>query len=198
MDDDTREAVMAATYRALCRHGYAELTTQRIADEWGKSKAALHYHYDTKEELLRAFLDYLLDRFESRLACESADPRVRLDSFVDAVFAPAEADDDSRAFAVALLELKAQAPYTEPYRDRLAALDERLRETVASAVRDGIEAGHFRAVDPDAVARFVVTAIDGAHVREVTLDESPAAGRRLVEAYLDDVLGRGNEPEVPV
>lgn len=197
MNEETREAVMAATHRALCTHGFADLTTQRIADEWGKSKAALHYHYDTKEELLRTFLDHLLAKFESRLACESADPRVRLDAFVDAVFAPVEADDDSREFAVALLEIKAQAPYSETYRDRLAALDERMRETVAGAVRDGIEAGHFGDADPDDVARFVVTAINGAHVREVALDESPSEARRLIEGYLDDALGRDPATEVP-
>lgn len=188
---------MSATYRALCTYGYADLTMQRIADECDRSKAALHYHYDTKEELLRTFLDYLLDDFESRLACESADPGDRLDAFLDAVFAPAAADDRGD-FTVALLEIKAQAPYSESYRDRLCALDERMRETVAAAVRDGIEAGEFDDVDPDAVARFTVTAINGAHVREVTFDESPTEARRLIEAYLDGTLGRDTGPEVPV
>ncbi len=188
---------MSATYRALCAHGFADLTMQRIADETDRSKASLHYHYDTKEELLRAFLDYLLDDFESRLACEAADPDERLDTFVEAVFGPAEADDDGD-FAVALLEIKARAPFSEPFRDRLVALDARMRETVAAAVRDGIEAGRYAEVDPDDVARFVVTAINGSHVREVALDESPAEARRLVEAYLDRTLDRRSEPEVPV
>jgi len=192
--DESTEDIMSATYRALCAHGYADLTMQRIADESDRSKAALHYHYDTKEELLRSFLDYLLDDFESRLACESADPRDRLDTFLEAVFGPAEADDRGD-FAVALLEIKAQAPYSESYRDRLRALDERMRETVAAAVRDGVEAGDFEAVDPDDVARFTVTAINGAHVREVTFDESAAEARRLVEAYLDETLGRDTGAE---
>ena len=76
MNEETREAVMAATHRALCTHGFADLTTQRIADEWGKSKAALHYHYDTKEELLRTFLDHLLAKFESQIGRASCRERV--------------------------------------------------------------------------------------------------------------------------
>ncbi len=64
---------MAATYRALCAHGYADLTMQRIADEAGKSKSLLHYHYGTKQELLVAFLDYLFDRFEARVAATEGD-----------------------------------------------------------------------------------------------------------------------------
>jgi AcrR family transcriptional regulator len=35
--DDTCEAIMSATYRALCAHGYADLTMQDIADETDKS-----------------------------------------------------------------------------------------------------------------------------------------------------------------
>lgn len=49
------EEIMEATYRALREHGYADLTIKRIAAEYGKSTAAVHYHYDTKEELLRRF-----------------------------------------------------------------------------------------------------------------------------------------------
>ena len=60
---DTDEEIMQATYRALSEHGYANLTIKRIAAEYGKSTAAIHYHYDTKDDLLAAFLDFLLDRF---------------------------------------------------------------------------------------------------------------------------------------
>lgn len=183
---------MAATYRALCEHGYADLTMQRIADESGKSKAALHYHYDTKEELLRAFLDHLVSRFEGRLACEAADPRERLDAFVDAVYAPAERDE-REAFPTALLEIKAQAPYDEAYRARLLALDERMQSTVAEAVRDGVASGQFADVDPERVAHFVVTLINGGHSRGVALDEPPAESRALVEAFLDATLSPDGE-----
>jgi AcrR family transcriptional regulator len=187
MDRDTSDEFMEATYRALCDRGYADLTMQDIADESSKSKAALHYHYDTKENLLRAFLDHILDDFEERLACDEADPRDRLETFVEAVFGPAE--DDRGDFPVALLEIKSQAPYHDVYRERLVAMDERMRETVAQAVRDGVKAGHFADADPDAVARFVVTAINGSHTREVALGEDPGETRRLVERYLDRTLG---------
>jgi AcrR family transcriptional regulator len=188
MGTDTTDRILSATYRALCEHGYADLTTERIADEAGVSKAALHYHYDTKEALLQAFLEHLLCGFEERLACEATDPDERLDTFVEAVFGPAS--DDRGDFPVALLEIKAQAPYSEPYRDRLRALDERMRETVADAVRDGVESGRFAECDPAAVARFVVTLINGAHVREVALGETPDVARGLVEGYLDRRLER--------
>lgn len=187
MDTEASDEIMQATYRALCEYGYADLTMQRIADATEKSKSALHYHYDTKEELLDAFLEFLVEDFERRFACESADPRERLEKFLSAVYD--SPDDDAGDFPVALLEIKAQAPYHEAFRERLVALDDRMRAVVASAVADGIEAGHFDDADPEEVARFVVTATYGAHVREVALGESPEQTRRLVESYLDSTLG---------
>ena len=194
MGTDTTDRILDATYHALCEHGYADLTMGRIADEAGVSKAALHYHYDTKQDLLEEFLDHLAEGFEGRLACEAADPDERLDTFVEAVFGPAS--DDRGDFPVALLEIKAQAPYSAAYRDRLRALDERMRETVANAVRDGVESGQFADCDPAEVARFVVTLINGAHAREVALGEGPEEARRLVEGYLDRRLHDENEVAV--
>lgn len=188
---DGSDDLMAATYCALCEHGYADLTMQRIADESSVSKSALHYHFDTKEDLLDAFLDDLLETFETELASEADDPRVRLDALLDAVFGPAQ--EENGDFPVALMELKAQAPYREAYRERFAELDDRMREAVETAVRDGVESGHFEPADPETVARFVVTAINGAHVREVSLDESPGETATLVESYLDDQLGYAPE-----
>ncbi|WP_336135110.1 TetR/AcrR family transcriptional regulator [Natronomonas amylolytica] len=187
METESVEEILEATRHALCEHGYADLTVQRIADESSMTSAAIHYHFDTKTELLNAFLDYFTDEFERQLACEDDDPRKRLETFLSVVFEPAENGDDD--FAIALMELKTQAPYQDTYRERFVAVDERMRAAVAEAVRDGIEAGHFEPVDPDAVARFVVTTINGGHVREVALGERLAETRRIIESYLEARLG---------
>ena len=185
MATETTDAIIRATGRSLCEHGYADLTMQRIAEESAVTTAAIHYHFETKEELLNAFLDDLIDRFEREVVVDASDPRTQLTAVLDAVFA-ADPDDE---FPVALMELKAQAPYHETYRQRFVDLDERLRSVIETAVDDGVEAGHFEACDPAVVARFVTTAINGGHVRMVALGEIPADTRRVVEAYLDAELG---------
>jgi AcrR family transcriptional regulator len=191
---DAGDEIMEATYRALCEHGYADLTMQRIAAESDKSKAALHYHYDTKEELMQAFLEHVADWFESELGTDAAEPEARVRSAVDAIFSPAQ--EDRGEYATALLEIKAQAPYDDAFRERLRTLDERLRKTVEEAVRDGIEQGIFEGADPEAVARFVATATNGAHTREVALGEDPGKTRSLVESYLESELGISLDGEV--
>jgi len=186
METETADEIIAATSRALCEHGYAGLTMQRIAEESSMTTAAIHYHFDTKAELLNAFLDDLMDRFEVRLACDAEDPRERLETFLDAVFTPSQNPDE---FPVALMEMKGQAHYQDSFRERFIALDEVMRSVVATAVSDGIDAGYFEAADPDEVARHVVTTINGAHARTVALGEDAEATRAIIEQYLELQLG---------
>ncbi len=189
---DTRQAIMEATYRALCEHGYAALTMQDIADELDKSKSLLHYHFDTKEDLLVAFIEFLLEEFEEKRAENAeAPPEKRLEEFVDwFVFAPEE--DDRTAFHIALLELRSQAPYTEAYREQLARSDRLVRETIVEIVEAGIESGEFRSdVDPESIARLVFATMDGARIRQATLAEAGYAAAvrdALYEYVLDDIV----------
>ena len=71
MDDDTATEILAATYRALCQHGYAALTVKDIAAEADRSKASIHYYYDSKENLFTQFLDFLYERYTAKGCVES-------------------------------------------------------------------------------------------------------------------------------
>jgi AcrR family transcriptional regulator len=183
--------MMEATYRALCEHGYADLTMQDIADETELSKAALHYHFDSKQELLESFLDFLYEGFTERVGDpegETAPDRLR--TLVEMVLSPPVDDDDERvAFKTALLELKAQAPYDEGIRERLRRFDEFLHGQMRAVIDDGIDAGTIRAdVDPDDTARFLVTALDGAGTKQVAVGQDPDCARRMLTAYIDGTL----------
>ncbi|MFB6183720.1 MAG: TetR/AcrR family transcriptional regulator [Haloarculaceae archaeon] len=168
--ESAREEIMHATYRALCEHGYADLTTKAIADESGTSTALLHYYFDTKEDLLVAFLEFLLERLQETVDVEAArdDPPKQLAILVEKLlFGP----DDYKDFQTAMLELRSQAPFNAAYREQLRKNDREVTKLVADIVDRGIEAGVFRDVDPDRTARYLVATIDGARTQWVTLDD---------------------------
>jgi AcrR family transcriptional regulator len=160
---------------------------QDIADECSKSKSLLHYHYDTKEGLLVAFLDHVITDSEARIAAHATEPPAeRLAGFIGwFVFEPGAVDRE--AFHIALLELRTQGPFNEPVREQLARSDRLLRGTVVDILDSGIEAGVFRDVDTEETAALLVATLDGARTRQITLsrevggadsdpgDESPAS-----------------------
>lgn len=73
MADDPAIEILDATYRALCKHGYANLTLQDIAAEADTSKSSIHYHYDSKDQLFVPFLDDLYERFTGRVDSPEGD-----------------------------------------------------------------------------------------------------------------------------
>ncbi len=192
------DEILDGVYCALCNHGYADLTMQDIADECDKSTALLHYHYDTKDDLLVAFLDGIITDYEQRLAGETErSPEQRLVTFLARfVFEPSEGHRES--FHLALLEMRSQGPFDERVRDRLERSDTVLRETAAEILRAGVETGVFDPVDPDRTAALLVAALDGARTRQITLGDGQPEGsytRVVVEELLaevvDPLLGAG-------
>jgi len=163
------DEIMDGVYRALRAHGYADVTMQDIADECSKSKSLLHYHYDTKEDLLVAFLDYVITDSEARIRAHADDPPAeRLAGFVGWFVFEADAAD-REAFHIALLELRTQGPFNDRIREQLVRSDRLLRGTVADILESGIEAGTFREVDVEETAALIVATLDGARTRQITL-----------------------------
>jgi AcrR family transcriptional regulator len=187
--DETTEDIVEATYCALCECGYAGLTMQDIADRSATSKSSLHYHYDTKHDLLLAFLDHLYDSFAERFGTDpDADPLDRLAAVVEEAL---DDDDDEqrRDLRTAILEIRAQAPYDDAFREYLGEFDAYIADQLRKIVADGVEAGVFSDdADPDAVAEFLVTVFDGAHVRAITAGRSLSATRERLAEYVEESL----------
>lgn len=188
---DPNEEIMRATYRALREYGYADLTVQRIADEYGKSTAAIHYHYDTKEDLLAAFLNYILDQFKDVVhKVETIDPEQRLELLLDKLLVDPEDHSD---LLVAILEMRSQVPYNERFRERFRQNDEYVQYLLRTVIDQGIQKGVFNDVDTEHVARALMTIVDGARTRAVVLDEEQSleTARRTADEYVSTVLTDG-------
>jgi len=186
---ETEQAIMEATYRALRRYGYADLSVKNIGEEFDKSTSLVYYHYDDKDDLLLSFLDFALDEFVTRTVAESdGDPVERLHGLVDRIL-PAEFEDDLRDFHGVMLELRAQAVRDPEYRAQFTGIDDLVVGTAADIVRDGVAAGRFRDVDPEETAeRLVALLFRGMDVR-VTTDRAAAveALRRAARDLVDDL-----------
>ncbi|QRV15104.1 TetR/AcrR family transcriptional regulator [Haloterrigena salifodinae] len=196
MSEDTVDDLMEATYRALCKHGYAELTMQDIAAESDKSKGTLHYHFDGKGDLLESFLGFLLDRFEDRLETLAGEtPAERLHALFDELLTEGD-NDAAEEFRTAILEIKSQSPYNEAYQEQLTEFDRAMHDRIANFVEAGIEAGQFRDdVDPDETAEFLVTVFHGAQTRAAAVDQSLEQTRRYVHEYIDDLRTDDSSPD---
>ena len=179
---DTREEILAATYRSLREYGYADLTIKKIGTELERSPSLIYHHYEDKDALVLACLEYLLEYFEGELDDESIDdPPARLEEILEWWLAT-DPDDEWMGFVTAMVELRAQAVHDSAYREHFVRSDHLFGESIAAVIRAGIETGDFHKCDPDAVAETVQTTILGTVLRRSSTD-----GDEWLDAVRDEV-----------
>lgn len=166
---ETEAAIMEATFRTVREHGYAGLTLRKVAGEFEKSRALIYQYYPTKEQLFAALVQYLTDRYEGHMDLdEAADPAERLERYLDvALFGPDDPAVDHWAFHAALLEFRIQGRHDESLRPLLDRGYRRVLDIVAAILREGIDRGTFREVDPDRTARLLVGVVDAARLLKI-------------------------------
>lgn len=188
---------MRATYCALEQYGYAGLSIQRIADEADLSKSTFYHHYDDKEDLLTSFVDFILAEFTRIFSLEAGDdPLERFRTYVYLILDLGSVDEvadttSSERVLGTYVELRAQAVRDQTFREKYTEIDQAFEEQLSGIVRDGIEAGVFKDVDPERTATFVLTLIAGHAFRHSTReDDFTEAVRQEFDDYVEQQLLR--------
>ncbi len=69
---DTRRRLIDVAVDLFTRHGFAGTSLQMIADEMGFTKAAIYYHFRTREELLAAVVEPIFAQLTGIIATAEA------------------------------------------------------------------------------------------------------------------------------
>ncbi|WP_425954134.1 TetR/AcrR family transcriptional regulator [Xylanimonas sp. McL0601] len=71
----TRERILTAAMTRFVEQGYDKTSLREIADDVGVTKAALYYHFRTKEDIVRSAMAGILDQVHAFGAWAAARPR---------------------------------------------------------------------------------------------------------------------------
>ncbi|MFD1586793.1 TetR/AcrR family transcriptional regulator [Halorientalis brevis] len=187
---DAKAEIAAAVRQALADHGYARLTTQKIAAQSEKSEAGLYYYYDSKDEMIAAFLETTTAYLAEALAADdAADPETQLRAACDRLFVSRE-NEEASGVNIAVMELLSHAPYNETLREPLLELEGNTLDHLEGIISAGVDQGVFREVDPRGTAAFILAAANGSTGFYLALGMDDA-GNRLrdrVDAYVDSLL----------
>src|SRR5437763_1189940 len=70
VQEDTRTRVLDVAVQLLSEKGYADTSTREVCERMGFTKAALWYHFKTKDELLAAALRPVADALATLLTTD--------------------------------------------------------------------------------------------------------------------------------
>jgi AcrR family transcriptional regulator len=72
---DTRARIQAAALELFAEHGYDKTSLRELAERLGLTKAALYYHFNSKEDIAVSLLESLIDDIDAIIAWFREQPR---------------------------------------------------------------------------------------------------------------------------
>lgn len=155
-----KQQIMEATYQAMCDHGYAELTIEKIAENSELGKSAVYYHYEDKHDLMASFLDFMCSELDNRISgIEADDPEEKIDALLDLLLGTE--GEEMCEFHRALTEFEVQAQRHQEFALKLQELDKRITDALEKAIS---ESGRQ---NPEIYADVAVCAAEGALSRNL-------------------------------
>ncbi|WP_254280568.1 TetR/AcrR family transcriptional regulator [Haloarcula marina] len=188
VSNDTREAIMEATFRAISTQGYNDLRMRDIGEEMEMTRQVIHYHYDGKHDLMSHFLEYIIEQYEGSVeVAADAPPREELDARIDqCLFGPEFSDFGHWDRMKVYHELFTHAQNDAEHRAIFNEHYERIRGSITEVVEEGIEQGVFRDVDAARMGQLITDAIHAARGRRLSLghDEAPEQTRQSIDEFV--------------
>ncbi|MGH8873076.1 MAG: TetR/AcrR family transcriptional regulator [Acidimicrobiia bacterium] len=158
---DRRAALIRAAYKVMARDGVHRVPLQQIATEAGVSKGLLIYHFQTKDGLVLASLEWVLEATETRIRrrlAESDDPARAIAYVIDAVWVNPEANRDFFRFYLDGVEHQARSPEFDEFADKgRSIMNAFYREVIVA----GVTAGVLHVEDPTMAAIQMRAVIEG-------------------------------------
>ena len=151
-DKNRRERILEAAAHLIAERGFNSVRVADIASRVGTTSGAVHYHFEFKDDLLNAAIDWAVDRAFARQ-----------DEILKGIITPKEKilkiieiqlpnDSQSTHEWSIWLQFWAEASLRPELRDSHIKLNRKWREIIEKVIKEGISDGDFKPVN----SRFFV------------------------------------------
>ncbi len=169
----TRNNIVESAARSFHLHGFSKTSLSDIIDEAGVTKGALYFHFESKEDVAGAVLESQLERVTQEFTELRASSRPPLEMLIRLCVHPMRDGSGSTPsdFRLATEIASLQPGLTLPF------YAEWLR-MISTIVGFASDAGDLRnGIDPDTLARLILSTATGARVVSDVLSTGEPAGR---------------------
>ena len=176
--EERRIEILETTCQVVIERGFAATRVSDVANKLGVSTGLIHYHFESKDQLLAAAFQHAASADLARVLAEIASAESPLDKLdkVFRLYSPAEAESgwmlwiDGWGEALRSPELK-----------RISQdLDLHWKEALESVILEGVAKGSFTCADPPGAAWRLAALLDGLGV-QVTVHEGVISRDELLE-----------------
>jgi AcrR family transcriptional regulator len=181
---------LATALDLFAERNFASVTIKDIAERLGVNTALIYYYFDSKTDLFQATIERsVAGAFENVRALDdnSADPPAIIAAWLaNHVNKYAEI----HRFVKIALDFKGSHEGNPAIAATIDSFYMEERKLLSKIIREGMSRGLFKRVDPNRMAQFISTYLDGCMVRSVILTDFDLAGAvRDLHRRVLDMLG---------
>ncbi len=157
-----REAFVEAAQRLMQTRGWEQMSIQDVLDALQASRGAFYHYFDSKQALLEAVIERMVDAGLGSIQPIVEDPNLRAGAKLVQVFGGiGRWKTDRKDLILAFLDVwlsDDHAVVREHFRRELVS---RFVPVLARIVRQGVEEGSFHVQSPDETARVLMMLLQG-------------------------------------
>ncbi len=187
-----RDRLLQAGVVVFSRAGFNGSSVQDITDAAGVPKGSFYNHFDSKERLGAAAIEYFwrekAEKSLAILADDSLEPRTRLKQYFEQVVIEVGAIGYTCGCFIGNMTAEL-SDHSTVISDQLSAVFDRWTREIAACIRLAQQANAIASrADPDLLAAFALNAWEGALLRaRVTKSDRPL--RQFIDTLFQQVLG---------
>ena len=183
----SRQQVLDAAIRALAERGYAHTSVSEIAAAAGMSKGAVHYHFESKDDLIAQVLVSCADSMRERVRAAWDAPGEPHQKIRRALEAMSRARKQGSPEMRVLADLMAQGIYDEKLKLALSKMFEANRDEVHRHLEQSFdELGLKPKVSLRVIPRLVLGMLDGLALHDF-FDPPSEADEQVVQDALETI-----------
>jgi len=196
--EGTRQRLLQAAFREVYRYGFQSAGIDTILASTNVTKGALYHHFASKEALGHAIIEEIVaeitaDRWMRPLRqSKGKNPIDALIGIVQAI--PARPMDVKRGCPLVNLTQE-MSQLNEQFRKRLETIFKAWQEGIATALREGQDAGTVRGdVVPEEAASFLIAMVEGYEVLAKNAQNAKVwnVGTKNIVGWLNSLRAHGN------
>lgn len=168
---DRKQQLQSAAFDLFAERNFSSVTIKDIADASNVNTALIYYYFESKNDLFCSVIENAVDQaFENFRALRPGhqDPAAVIDEWLN---------NHVRLFDPIHKLVKISLDYSGSP-NRVPSIDRSIRQfydeearMLSLCIRQGVDSGVFQPVDPESVAQFISTYLDGLMVRSVILSD---------------------------
>ncbi len=185
----SEQALKAAALKLFSEKGFFNATTRDLSEATGLSKGVLYWHFSSKEEIAFSLISDMLRDFLERIEQARDEQGPVVERFRRLAADVAELYYTETDYLRLLWKFRADRRFifSEEYNGTVMSYYRRMRETLQDLIRQGIEQGELKKVDPKKLSFIFLGVTEGLEVEWLENEEEFSMREALPET-LDMIL----------